>query len=229
MTLFSTERGARAGRPTSWTGTSVPGTKGRRRDQRADWASPDHRRCGRNFRSRGSCLGRLLVTELPADPGRATITGGSGIVVLRHGRRSGLRGALRRGVDPHHEAAAAASPGRVELTHYPPIEPVVRVIVGGQLHQKGQMPLVLVLSEPQDPPVADGSEILSISCRLAEGDDSRLTSFVVTDSSGIEEHRQGTLLDASELAGAHGLALVPTSGGWFRWVRDAGTFWMPHR
>ena len=72
------------------------------------------------------------------------------------------------------------------------------------------------------------AQIESISCRLAQGDDSLLAWFVVTDSDGIEEHRQGTLLDASELAAAHGLAIVPTSGGWFRWAQDAGTFWMPH-
>jgi len=75
--------------------------------------------------------------------------------------------------------------------------------------------------------VSLGAPIESIACRLAEGDDSRLRLFIVTDSEGIEEHRQGTLLDASTLAGKHGLALVPASGGWFRWIRDAGTWWVP--
>ncbi len=72
-----------------------------------------------------------------------------------------------------------------------------------------------------------GAHIESIACRLAEGDDSRLTWFVVTDTDGMEEHRRGTLLDASTLAAEHGLAIIPTVGGWFRWTRDAGTWWVP--
>lgn len=72
-----------------------------------------------------------------------------------------------------------------------------------------------------------GAQIESIVCRLAEGDDSRLTWFVITDTDGMEEHRQGTLLDASTLAREHGLAIIPTLGGWFRWMRDAGTWWVP--
>jgi hypothetical protein len=95
-----------------------------------------------------------------------------------------------------------------------------------------QCPLSLVPAPRRLLLVGEGAGIVtqieSIGCRLAQGDDSLLTWFVVTDSDGIEEHREGTLLDASELAAAHGLALVPTLGGWFKWVRDAGTFWVPH-
>ncbi len=73
------------------------------------------------------------------------------------------------------------------------------------------------------------TEIERVTGRLAEGEDSRLTWFVVSFSDGMEEHRQGTLLDASELASAQGLVLVPTLGGWFQWVRDPGTWRSPHR
>jgi len=45
---------------------------------------------------------------------------------------------------------------------------------------------------------------------------------MITYSDGVEEHRGGTLQDASELAAEHGLVMVPASGGWFQWVRDHG-------
>jgi len=44
--------------------------------------------------------------------------------------------------------------------------------------------------------------------------------FVVCYSDGDEEHREGTLLDASQLAATAGLAIVPTRAGFFQWVRN---------
>lgn len=80
--------------------------------------------------------------------------------------------------------------------------------------------------------VAQGSsvpvEIESIAGRLAQGEDSPLTWFVVTYSDGDEEHRQGTLLEATELASVHKL-VVPTAGRSFKWVRDPATWRPSHR
>jgi len=50
---------------------------------------------------------------------------------------------------------------------------------------------------------------------------------MITYSDGVEEHRGGTLQDASELAAEHGLVMVPASGGWFQWVRDHEAWWDP--
>jgi len=77
--------------------------------------------------------------------------------------------------------------------------------------------------------MSGGAVVESVAGRLAPGDDSRLTWFVVTYADGDEEHREGTLLDASELASVHGLVIVPTARGSFRWVRDPGTWRVPHR
>jgi hypothetical protein len=63
-------------------------------------------------------------------------------------------------------------------------------------------------------------EIESIAGHLAAGDDSHLMWFVVCYSDGEEEHREGTLLDASELADRAGLTIVPTRSGSFQWVRN---------
>ncbi len=77
--------------------------------------------------------------------------------------------------------------------------------------------------------MAEGAAVESVAGRLAKGDDSTLTWFVVTYVDGDEEHREGTLLDASELASTYGLVIVPTARGSFRWVRDPGTWRVPHR
>lgn len=63
-------------------------------------------------------------------------------------------------------------------------------------------------------------EIESIAGQLAKGDDSQLMWFVVCYSDGDEEHREGTLLDASELAATADLVIVPTRTGTFQWVRN---------
>jgi len=44
---------------------------------------------------------------------------------------------------------------------------------------------------------------------------------MITYTDGVQEHRGGTLQDASELAQEHGLVMVPAFGGWFHWVRDS--------
>ena len=72
-------------------------------------------------------------------------------------------------------------------------------------------------------------QIESIAGVLATGEDSRLTWFVVCYSDGDEEHREGTLLDASELAATAGLDVVPTNAGTFRWARNPETWRDPHR
>jgi len=71
-----------------------------------------------------------------------------------------------------------------------------------------------------------GSEIERIVVRLLEGE-RRLAQFMITYTDGIEEHRGGTLQDASELAAKNGLVMVPAVGGWFQWVRDHETWWDP--
>jgi hypothetical protein len=76
--------------------------------------------------------------------------------------------------------------------------------------------------------MSEGAAVESVAGHLAEGDDSTLTWFVVTYVDGDEEHREGTLLDASELASKYGLVIVPTPRGSFRWVRDPGTCRVPH-
>jgi len=48
--------------------------------------------------------------------------------------------------------------------------------------------------------------------------------IVVTYTDGEMEHRAGELLDASTLAFLHGLTLLPTADGTFRWVREPGTW-----
>jgi hypothetical protein len=69
--------------------------------------------------------------------------------------------------------------------------------------------------------VLGGAEIESITGQLAAGDDSLLTWFIVGYTDGDEEHREGTLLDASVLAHAAGLTIVPTTrAGSFQWLRE---------
>lgn len=68
------------------------------------------------------------------------------------------------------------------------------------------------------------SQIEWIVARLAIGDQ-RLSKFMVTYSDGVEEHRGGTLLEASELAQEHSLVMVPSFGEWFQWVRDHEAWW----
>jgi len=63
-------------------------------------------------------------------------------------------------------------------------------------------------------------EIESIAGHLVEGDESGLLWFVVCYRDGDEEHREGTLLDATELASSAGLVSVPASARSFRWVRN---------
>jgi hypothetical protein len=75
-------------------------------------------------------------------------------------------------------------------------------------------------AKPDDCGVLVGGEIERISGHLVPGDDSRLTWFVVAYSDGDEEYREGTLLDASQLAAKAGLVIVPTRAGYFQWVRD---------
>jgi hypothetical protein len=72
-------------------------------------------------------------------------------------------------------------------------------------------------------------EVESIAGSLADGDDTRMTWFVVTYSDGDEEHRHGTLTEASELASTHGLVVVPSPGRSFKWVRDPGAWRPSHR
>ena len=72
-------------------------------------------------------------------------------------------------------------------------------------------------------------EIESIAGSRATDDDSHMTWFVVTYSDGDEEHRQGTIEDASELASTHDLVVVPSPGRSFRWVRDPGAWRPSHR
>jgi hypothetical protein len=68
--------------------------------------------------------------------------------------------------------------------------------------------------------VSGGAEIESVTGQLKAGDDSHLTWFIVGYTDGDEEHREGTLLDASELAHAAGLTIVPTRSGSFQWLRE---------
>jgi len=72
-------------------------------------------------------------------------------------------------------------------------------------------------------------EIESIAGRRAEGGDSQSTWIVVTYSDGDEEHRQGTLVEATELASLHHLVVVPIHGRSFKWVRDPGLWRPSHR
>jgi hypothetical protein len=72
-------------------------------------------------------------------------------------------------------------------------------------------------------------EIESVAGRVAAGEEDLLTWFVVTFSDGDEEHRQGTLLEAGELASTHDLIAVPTPARSFRWVRDPDIGRVPHR
>ncbi len=74
------------------------------------------------------------------------------------------------------------------------------------------------MSEGTD--VSEGTDIERISGHLAPDDDNRLMWFVVCYASGEEDHREGTLLDASELAASAGLTIVPTRVGIFQWVRE---------
>jgi hypothetical protein len=63
------------------------------------------------------------------------------------------------------------------------------------------------------------TEIESIAGHMADGDDAQLTWFVVTYSDGDEEHREGTIEEATSLAATAGLSVAPASGRSFRWVR----------
>jgi hypothetical protein len=63
------------------------------------------------------------------------------------------------------------------------------------------------------------AEIESIAGHLATGDAGALMWFVIVYSDGDEEHREGTLVDATELASSAGLAVVPAPAGSYRWAR----------
>lgn len=71
-----------------------------------------------------------------------------------------------------------------------------------------------------------GSEIERIVAHLAVGE-TQLSRFMITYDDGVEEHRGGTLHDASQLAQEHHLVMVPTTGGWFQWVLDHDAWWDP--
>ena len=72
-------------------------------------------------------------------------------------------------------------------------------------------------------------QIDSIAGRWPADDEAPLTWFVITYSDGDEEHRQGTRLDASDLASAAGLVVVPTPSRSSRWARSAEAMRLPHR
>jgi hypothetical protein len=71
-------------------------------------------------------------------------------------------------------------------------------------------------------------EIESIAGRWSAGEDAQVTWFVITYSDGDEEHRQGTHHDASELASAAGLVIVPTAARSSRWMRSPAAARIPH-
>ncbi len=66
-----------------------------------------------------------------------------------------------------------------------------------------------------------------IEAHLSEGALGTLRSFVIINTDGSRENRDGTLRDASAMASEHGLVMVPTVGGWFQWVRDHESWWDP--
>ena len=66
-------------------------------------------------------------------------------------------------------------------------------------------------------------QIESIAGHIVEDDDLQLTWFVVTYADGDEEHREGTMRDASELATTAGLSVVSAPSKSFKWVRESGT------
>jgi hypothetical protein len=68
--------------------------------------------------------------------------------------------------------------------------------------------------------VAD--QIESIAGHIVEDDDLQLTWFVVTYADGDEEHREGTMQEASDLAATAGLSVVAAPSRSFKWAREAG-------
>jgi hypothetical protein len=72
-------------------------------------------------------------------------------------------------------------------------------------------------------------EIESVAGRVMAGGEGLVTWFIVTYSDGDEEHRQGTLLEANDLASTHHLVAVPAPARSFRWVRDPDTERAPRR
>ena len=70
--------------------------------------------------------------------------------------------------------------------------------------------------------VAVENEIESITGRLTRvGPSLALSWFVVSYADGDEEYREGSLSDATDVAMAAGLTVVPpTHPGSFRWVRN---------
>ncbi len=64
-------------------------------------------------------------------------------------------------------------------------------------------------------------QIESIAGHIAEGDDLQVTWFVVTYSDGDEEHREGTMREASDLAATAGLSSVAAPSRSFKWAREA--------
>jgi len=66
------------------------------------------------------------------------------------------------------------------------------------------------------------NEIESVAGRLTKVDlGLTLTWFVVSYADGDEEHREGSLSDATDVAIAAGLSVVtPTHPGSFRWIKE---------
>jgi hypothetical protein len=104
-----------------------------------------------------------------------------------------------------------------------------RGVASSQTEERCSLVVLPTPHEPHGHLVPVGAEVESVAGHLVAGDDSQLTWFVVTYADGDEEHREGTLLEASELASTHGLVIVPSPSGSFRWVRDPGTWKVPHR
>jgi len=67
--------------------------------------------------------------------------------------------------------------------------------------------------------LAVAEDIESIAGQVASSD-GEPSWFVVTYCDGDEEHREGTLVEASGLADQAGLIMVPTSGKTVRWIRN---------
>ena len=66
-------------------------------------------------------------------------------------------------------------------------------------------------------------QIESIAGHIVEDDELQKTWFVVTYADGDEEHREGTMRDAIDLAATAGLSVVAAPSKSFKWVRDSGT------
>ena len=120
--------------------------------------------------------------------------------------------------DPPFRGAEGRNQNRVMVDDGNPGDMVTRL---GERHYAGEVVWRRLRADthgrsPGPPAANQRRQVVSVAAGPADGS-TGLRNIVVTYKDGTAEQREGSLLNASELAYAHGLTMVPTSDETIRW------------